>query len=179
MVESSTALKPWREAVKEAALNAKPSGWLALDAPLWVSMVFTVRKPIGAPKSRRTWPMRTPDLSKLIRATEDAITDAGVWADDARVVGYVDTAKTYPREGMHSLSSPGASILIWGENPKASWTELDPLNAFGVNHGCSRSDSTRMLGLDPRLWRCNLCGRLCDHDGRPAPAEWLAALGVR
>lgn len=35
-----------------------------------------------------------PDVSKLLRATEDAITDSGLWRDDARVV-IAHVEKTY------------------------------------------------------------------------------------
>lgn len=113
MIESSRKVRPWREAVKTAALDVIGDDWRALDEPLVVSMVFTMPKPASAPKRRRTWPMRTPDLSKLIRSTEDALTDAGVWRDDARVVGYRETRKAYPGEDPHALPTPGAVIRIW------------------------------------------------------------------
>ena len=117
MIESSKAVKPWREAVKSAALDVRGPGWVPIDAPLAVSMVFTMPKPASAPKRRRTWPMRTPDLSKLIRSTEDALTDAGIWRDDARVVSYERTTKVYPGEGEDSLTSPGVVIRIWVIEP--------------------------------------------------------------
>lgn len=117
LIESSKHLKPWREAVKTAARDAlvpmPPMYWAPLDEPLAVSMVFTMPKPVSAPKRRRTWPMRTPDLSKLIRSTEDALTDAGIWRDDARVVRYRDTYKAYPGEEPLTLESPGVVIRIW------------------------------------------------------------------
>ena len=55
MVESSKHVKPWREAVKTAAIDARaPMYWVPLDEPLAVSMVFTMPKPASAPKRRRT-----------------------------------------------------------------------------------------------------------------------------
>ena len=45
-----------------------------------------------------------PDLDKALRASFDAITDAGVWTDDARVV-YVLASKSYG-------DRPGAEIAI-------------------------------------------------------------------
>ena len=80
MVESSKRVKPWREIVHAAALAAR-NGAEPLDAPLLVRMVFTMPKPASAPKTRTTYPCRMPDLSKLCRATEDALTTAGVWKD--------------------------------------------------------------------------------------------------
>ena len=73
MIESSVAVKPWREAVKWAAMGA-----CAVTGPVRVTMTFTLPKPKSAPKTCRTYPDRKPDLSKLIRSTEDALTDAGV-----------------------------------------------------------------------------------------------------
>ena len=53
-----------------------------------------------------------PDLSKLLRSTEDALTDAGLWADDARVVEYERLAKVYPGEDPEALPVPGVRIEI-------------------------------------------------------------------
>lgn len=112
MVESSKRVKPWREDVKTAAEKIR-NGAAPLDGPLLVSMVFTVPKPKSAPKKKRTWPDRKPDLSKLSRSTEDALTDAGIWTDDARIVEYVRLAKVYPNEDRDALEAPGARICIW------------------------------------------------------------------
>jgi len=134
MVEMSKKLKPWRQDVKQAALDHLIVGQIGdapihrppLDGPLAVEMVFTVRdkptsKPTWWPKdtrwSRLAWwrPASTPDLSKLIRSTEDALTDARVWKDDARVVEYRRAAKVFvdqPGE-PDALRAPGAIIRIW------------------------------------------------------------------
>lgn len=111
LVESSRRVKPWREDVKAAAIAAR-NGSPPLDGPLVASMVFTVPKPASAPKRRRVYPMRKPDLSKLVRSTEDALTDAGVIADDARIVEYVRIAKVFPREDPQALEAPGVRIEI-------------------------------------------------------------------
>jgi Holliday junction resolvase RusA-like endonuclease len=111
MIESSKKVKPWRMDVKEAAeivMASRPP----LDGPLTVVMTFTLPKPATAPKTRRTWPCRKPDVSKLVRSTEDALTDAGVWADDARVVTLV-ARKVYPKEGLSALHAPGAVIEVF------------------------------------------------------------------
>jgi hypothetical protein len=55
-------------------------------------------------------PYRTPDLSKLTRSTEDAITEAGLWADDARVSEYIRLAKVWPRFDPDALHVPGCVI---------------------------------------------------------------------
>lgn len=114
MVESSKKVKPWRMDVKDAAEKAvKAHAMLApLDGPLVVSMVFTMPKPASAPKRRTTWPDKKPDVSKLARSTEDALSDAGLWVDDARVVEYSRLAKVFPGEDPQALASPGVRITV-------------------------------------------------------------------
>jgi Holliday junction resolvase RusA-like endonuclease len=116
MIESSAAVAPWREAVKTAARivieDAVDMPFRPYDEPLSVELVFTLRKPVSAPKRRRTWPDRKPDIDKLVRSTFDALTDAGVWTDDARVVKLA-ASKTFPGDTVDALSSPGVVIRVW------------------------------------------------------------------
>lgn len=121
MIEMSKHVGNWRDDVRCAALEAiadhrygggANNAWTPLDGPLIVRMVFTVAKPKSAPKTRRTWPCTMPDISKLCRATEDAITSAGIWRDDARVTEYERLAKCYPGEDPDALDRPGALIVV-------------------------------------------------------------------
>ena len=113
LVESSAKVKPWREAVKAAVVDALSKCRLRpLDEPVSARMTFTLPKPASSPKRRRTRPMRKPDLSKLIRSTEDALTDGGLLADDARIV-HLEAWKVYPCEGTDALETPGAVIHIY------------------------------------------------------------------
>lgn len=114
LAESSKRVKPWREAVLWAAreLHHPALPQRAVPGPVRAEMIFTVPKPKRAPKYRRTWPDRKPDLSKLVRSTEDALTDAGIWDDDARVVEYGRVAKVFPGEDPDALDVPGAVIRI-------------------------------------------------------------------
>ena len=113
LTESSKKVRPWRQDVKAAAeAYRERTGLAPIDAPVVVRMIFTLPKPKSAPKTRRTYPMRTPDLSKLARSTEDALTDAGIWADDARVIDYGRLAKVFPGEDPDALDSPGCVIEI-------------------------------------------------------------------
>lgn len=109
MVESSKKVKPWRKLVESVAAATKAE---TLDGPLAARMVFTMPKPKSAPKRRQTWPDRTPDLSKLVRSTEDAIVTAGLIADDARIVEYTRAAKVFPGEDHESLPMPGVRVTI-------------------------------------------------------------------
>jgi Holliday junction resolvase RusA-like endonuclease len=111
MIESSKKVKPWRQDVKAAALAVR-NGAAPIDGPVSVRMVFTLPKPSSAPKRRRTWAMRKPDLSKLARSTEDALTDAGLLADDARIIEFARLAKVFPKEDPEALEAPGVRIEI-------------------------------------------------------------------
>ncbi len=122
LVESSAKVKPWRAAVSAAALAVRPT--TPLDGPLQVDMVFTMPRPkshygtgrnagVLKPRYVGATPYRVPDLSKLCRSTEDALTDAGVWADDARVVEYGRLAKVYADSpDPDALAVPGAVIRV-------------------------------------------------------------------
>ena len=91
MIEGSSTsgrakLKSWRTAVAEAAREAAEHG--TYDGPLRLCIVFRFATPRSRKKADRSaWTphMVKPDLSKIIRATEDALTDAGLIVDDARI----------------------------------------------------------------------------------------------
>ncbi|MDX3672779.1 RusA family crossover junction endodeoxyribonuclease [Streptomyces europaeiscabiei] len=119
LVESSKKVKPWREAVHDAAkvqILRQRGRFVKLDGPLEAAMFFTLPAPKTMPKGRVAATVY-PDLSKLLRSTEDALTTAGVWADDARVIGYRDLRKTYTRLGPHALTRPGVILHIWKATP--------------------------------------------------------------
>lgn len=104
MVEQSKYVAPWREAVKYAAIQVW-KGQLPLDGPLSGSITFYIERP-KKPKYHR--PATAPDLSKLLRSTEDALKDAGVIADDSRIVEYTRLDKRYATAD----TLPGAHIEI-------------------------------------------------------------------
>lgn len=112
MIESSKNVKPWREAVKYAALEVRQSMAIStIIGPVCAEMIFTMPKPKSASKGRRTWPDRRPDLSKLVRSTEDALTEILIWEDDARVVSCY-ARKVFPGEHPDALESPGCVIKL-------------------------------------------------------------------
>lgn len=121
VVESSAAVKPWREDVRQAALALELPG--PLDGPLVAHMTFVLARPRSHYRTGRNaallrdqappYPAGMPDLSKLIRSTEDALTSAGLWVDDAQVVRYVDTGKVYVGHGnAMQMDRPGARIVV-------------------------------------------------------------------
>lgn len=109
LVDANARLKPWRALVREAAEDAiADADWETLDEPCRVYLGFTMPCP-----KRPRWdvPAVKPDLDKLTRAVFDALTDAGVWRDDSRVVD-MKVTKRYEGED--------------GEIPGV-WVEVEPL----------------------------------------------------
>lgn len=103
-------LHPWREAIRSTAVDAAGPSWQPLDGPVRVLLHFALAKPASAPKTRRTWPIgaRSGDVDKLARAVLDALTDAGVFVDDSRVVELI-VSKDYVGGAVHS---PGCLIIV-------------------------------------------------------------------
>lgn len=125
LVESSAGVKPWRDVVTAAALTVTPPGWVPLDGPLVMDLIVTLPKPLSAPKTLRRLPSPTPDLSKLLRSTEDALgTDTkrlgrAVIVDDARIVEFRRLTKVYAGDVFDpdALDRPGAVIRLWPYPP--------------------------------------------------------------
>lgn len=128
MVESSIHVAPWREAVVWAAVHKrrKVKGWCPLDGPLAAEMVFTFARPKGhfgtgrnAGVIKTSAPLRPssyPDLSKLARSTEDALTTASIYADDSLIVEYRALAKFYATDHgtvPDVLDGPGCTVRLW------------------------------------------------------------------
>jgi len=135
-VEMSPRLPGWRDNVRQAAVgeilcSCRPdcrdlSPGFPLDEALVLTMVFTMPKPGSAPKSRKTWPDKMPDLSKLARSTEDALQEAGVYSNDARIVDYRRLAKVFPNEDPDALGVPGVIVRVWRAADVLLWHTPDP-----------------------------------------------------
>lgn len=105
--ESSKAVEPWREAIRWAAQREQHQHhpWAPFEGPLHLQVIFYLARPPSVAKKR--WaPHVYPDLSKLVRATEDALTQVNVWYDDAQVVG-LTADKRYAVGRI-----PGADIIV-------------------------------------------------------------------
>ena len=120
VVDDSKRNKSWRGAVVEAVRDQiAPGGELLdgyplTDVPVELTVVFTVAKPKS---TRRERPIVRPDVLKLLRSTEDAMVDAGLFKDDAQVWQYRRLAKVYPGTDPMALSSPGAVIYVFVSKP--------------------------------------------------------------
>lgn len=124
MMESCKKLAPWRKAVTEAAELAAGASWLPIAGPVRLEVIFTVPRPRShwrTGKHAHLLTLAAPlmpishaagDLSKLVRAAEDALTDARIWADDALVVE-TWAVKVYPDQQYPGASEvPGAWISV-------------------------------------------------------------------
>jgi Holliday junction resolvase RusA-like endonuclease len=126
MIESSKKVKPWREDVKHAALAAMDAnpGWDRDAGLIYMHVVFTLPRPRshyrtgkfdnllrdGAPD----YCAKKPDLDKLLRSTCDALTTAGAYVDDSRVVSVI-ARKSYitrSRNLVGVMDRPGARITL-------------------------------------------------------------------
>lgn len=91
-------LKSYRQEVSKAALEQRAKiGFYDVMFGKHVSVVATFKFYFAKPESvskKRTQHVVRPDLSKLIRATEDALTGI-IYTDDSQIVKYVDTEKLY------------------------------------------------------------------------------------
>lgn len=131
MLESSKALKPWRRHVARVAKANLPADWKPIDGDVNLAVEFVFERPAshygtgrnaGVVKDRfagaRPSSGSQGDLSKLVRALEDSLTDAGVWTDDRLVVSFDGTRKRYAAPGEPA----GALVRISHAEPAQSST---------------------------------------------------------
>jgi Holliday junction resolvase RusA-like endonuclease len=119
--ERSAAVRPWRQDVRDAALAAlhdSPTRTGFTQGPVEVTILFYLRRPVGHFSQRQNAgpgelklsaperPAVKPDEDKLQRSTKDALTQAGVYYDDAQIVTS-HTEKWYADDRQ-----PGALIRV-------------------------------------------------------------------
>lgn len=113
IVEDAKKNAPWRAVVALAAQEHFQDGPLA--GPLSVGFEFLMPRPKGHFGSRRGATVLKPsapaghaikpDITKLIRSTEDALTGTA-WLDDAQIVAQA-ASKTYTNDGK-----PGCWVTV-------------------------------------------------------------------
>ena len=107
MIESSKAVKPWREDIRQALLvDGQPRAQLG-DGPVHVELTFVMPRPASTPKRRTPPAVKRPDIDKLTRAVLDAVSSAGVWKDDSQV-----TALVVHKRLAELTETPGCHITI-------------------------------------------------------------------
>lgn len=97
MVESSKRCKPWRQDVRHTVMELLPDGWYAnMDKAITLSCVFVFARPKNhfrtngqlKPSAPKHCSGRIGDISKLVRAVEDAMTGV-VYNDDAQIINLI------------------------------------------------------------------------------------------
>jgi crossover junction endodeoxyribonuclease RusA len=97
VVDDSRHVKQWRQAVRvEAVRAAHAVGHEPFNGAVAVDMLFLMPRPVAhyhgrslggqlRPAARNLLPVARPDVLKLARAVEDALTGV-IWRDDALIV---------------------------------------------------------------------------------------------
>lgn len=118
--------RDWKCAVRDAARQAYHGE--PFDCPLEVEVTFFFTRPASHYNRARQLrssapavPFKRPDLTKLWRSTEDALTDAGIWTDDARVV-HQSVRKWY---GEHAGARIRIQEFIPIRPPSGEWKEIE------------------------------------------------------
>lgn len=119
--DNKAKLRTWRDDVRAAVYDVMyRTHWTRIERPSGVSLGirFHVDRPAGhygtgrnarvVKPSAPANPTTKPDLDKLVRAILDALTSAGVYADDSQVVA-IATWKVYTAPGG---PSSGATINV-------------------------------------------------------------------
>lgn len=115
-------LKTWRKHVTNTARTAiSPLDGVPFTGPVQVWVRFTFERPASHWRTGRNahllkdtapiYPTYKLDVDKLQRAIFDALTDAGIWADDGLVVD-VRARKFYAGEHELALDQAGVDIII-------------------------------------------------------------------
>ncbi len=96
ITSSAKGLSTWRRLVADVAQNYAPKEpW---EGPVGIELHFGLPKPKSAPKRKRVWPDKRPDLDKLTRAVLDALTYV-VFTDDSQVIE-IQASKDYGAPGV-------------------------------------------------------------------------------
>ena len=84
--------KPWMEMVRWAAIEKGYNGKFILEGAIKLTIEFTFRRPKShfkkngeLTKSAHPYHTTKPDLTKLTRAVEDALTGL-IWIDDSQII---------------------------------------------------------------------------------------------
>jgi len=119
IVEDSKRTRPWREAVKHAALDVIiDTGWpLIANGGVELDVTFWLPRPKSHYRTGRNAhllrddaparPTTKPDGDKMLRLVCDSLTDAGAYRDDAQITDYA-VHKRYVDHGH----IPGAQVRL-------------------------------------------------------------------
>lgn len=113
VVDASTSTKPWQAAVRAEAA-AVMDGRPLINSAVWVEMRFFFPRPKahygtkGLRESAPEYRTQKPDVIKLARAAEDALTGV-LWRDDSQVVS------AQLRKGWGEPARCEIKVMVLGE----------------------------------------------------------------
>jgi crossover junction endodeoxyribonuclease RusA len=106
-IEASKYLPAWRKAITQTAQTiAIASDWEQADGPIQLHLDFYLARPQSVSRTARPFPVKPPDLDKLVRAVCDGLTDAGIWEDDSQVIRLI------ARKDYADTMEPGVHIQV-------------------------------------------------------------------
>jgi Holliday junction resolvase RusA-like endonuclease len=93
LTSANAKMKPWRQQVGWDALRVREGDgpFAPHHVPVRAVYEFTLTPPAKMPKGR-VWPAVKPDIDKLCRAVNDALTGI-LWVDDGQVCEMIATKK--------------------------------------------------------------------------------------
>lgn len=103
LYDSAKGLDAWRALVSWTAKEFAPV--TPIEGPIRLEVTFWLPLPKSAPKRKRIYPIRKPDIDKLIRAVADALTGV-LYRDDSQIVEAL-VLKRYAYDRM-----TGASVTV-------------------------------------------------------------------
>lgn len=90
-----------------------------MEGHVCIDVIFYMTRPQRMKKETR---LRTckkkPDIDNLLKAVYDAMTEAGVWGDDAQIV-YATGKKFYSND----IEEPGCRITVSEEDDSYAWSD--------------------------------------------------------
>jgi Holliday junction resolvase RusA-like endonuclease len=141
VVDDCVGGRDWRASVQHAIARQYPGA--PLFGPLELYLSFTVLRPEGhvgrrgLRPSAPPYPARRPDLTKLVRAVEDAATGL-LWHDDAQVVTQTATKRYGTMPGVVIECRRLAALEEGGEHARGDHA---PTNCVGEEHDRAARDA--------------------------------------
>jgi len=127
VTSDNKSLKSWEDSVRNAAQGI--AGQVFFDGAIALHVVFYLQRPKSVKESARPFMTTKPDLSKLVRGLEDALTEI-LWKDDAQV-----TAITASKIYAAAHESSRAIVTITEIHPLVQPTAAKPRKAVAAELG--------------------------------------------
>lgn len=115
MREASKGVRPFKTAVRRAALGSDGKPMLQFVGPVLVQIAFEFRRPAANQDPYPTTKNTVGDIDKLTRAVLDGLTESGVVEDDRFVVALDSVTKTWGPKDLAVITvrqAPSPEALV-------------------------------------------------------------------